>query len=89
MPLAKDRLQEVLTTHRKHDGDSGSTEVQVALISERIRHLTEHFKQHKKDHQGRLGLLRLVGRRRRLLAYLRRKDFEAYTNLIASLGLRK
>ncbi len=80
---------EIVETHRIHDTDTGSSEVQVALLTQRINHLTEHFKIHKKDHHGRRGLLKLVGRRRRLLGYLKRTDVERYRSLIASLGLRK
>ncbi len=75
--------------HRLHETDTGSTEVQVALLTERISHLTEHLKVHKKDHHSRRGLLMLVGRRRRLLDYLRDNDVERYRALIAKLGLRR
>jgi small subunit ribosomal protein S15 len=75
--------------HRLHETDTGSTEVQVALLTERISHLTEHLKVHKKDHHSRRGLLMLVGRRRRLLDYLRDNDVERYRTLIAKLGLRR
>ncbi|MFA5885906.1 MAG: 30S ribosomal protein S15 [Acidimicrobiia bacterium] len=75
--------------HRLHETDTGSPEVQVAILSERINHLTEHLKVHKKDHHSRRGLLMLVGRRRRLLDYLRRNDVERYRALIAELGLRR
>ncbi len=75
--------------HRLHDTDTGSPEVQVAILTERINHLTEHLKVHKKDHHSRRGLLMLVGRRRRLLDYLRRNDVERYRALIAELGLRR
>ena len=75
--------------HRLHDTDTGSPEVQIALLSDRINHLTEHLKVHKKDHHSRRGLLMLVGRRRRLLDYLRRNDVERYRALIAKLGLRR
>ena len=80
---------EIIENYRLHDTDSGSSEVQVALLTQRINHLTEHFKIHKKDHHGRRGLLKLVGRRRRLLGYLKRTDVERYRSLIARLGLRK
>lgn len=73
----------------RHEKDTGSTEVQVALLSERINHLTEHFKTHKSDHHSRRGLLRMVGRRRRLLDYLKRMDVDRYKGLIDRLGLRK
>jgi small subunit ribosomal protein S15 len=78
-----------IAEHRTHESDTGSTEVQVALLTERINHLTEHLKVHKKDHHSRRGLLMLVGRRRRLLDYLRRNDVERYRALIAKLGLRR
>jgi len=79
----------VIAEHRLHDTDTGSTEVQVALLTSRINHLTEHLKIHKKDHHSRRGLLMLVGRRRRLLDYLRDIDVERYRSLIAKLGLRR
>ena len=75
--------------HRLHETDTGSPEVQVAILTERINHLTEHLKVHKKDHHSRRGLLMLVGRRRRQLDYLRRNDVERYRALIAELGLRR
>ena len=78
-----------IAEHRLHDSDTGSTEVQVALLTARINHLTEHLKVHKKDHHSRRGLLMLVGRRRRLLDYLRRNDVERYRALISKLGLRR
>jgi small subunit ribosomal protein S15 len=74
--------------YRSHDRDTGSTRVQVALISARINSLTDHFRQHAKDHHGRLGLIKMVGRRRRLLEYLKRTDLLAYRQLIDELGLR-
>jgi small subunit ribosomal protein S15 len=89
MPVSPARKAQTIDKHRKHDGDTGSPEVQVALLSERIAHLTDHFKVHAKDHHSRRGLLRLVSRRRSLLNYLKRKDFERYTSLIQTLGLRK
>jgi small subunit ribosomal protein S15 len=79
----------IIKEYQTHEGDSGSSEVQVALLTNRINELTEHFKIHKKDHHGRRGLLKLVGRRRRLLAYLKRKDLERYRSTIERLGLRK
>jgi small subunit ribosomal protein S15 len=79
----------VITEHRRHDTDTGSAEVQIALLTDRINHLTEHLKVHAKDHHSRRGLLMLVGRRRRLLEYLRRNDVERYRALIAKLGLRR
>ncbi len=85
----KDRKTEVITTHRKHESDTGSPEVQVALLSDRISYLTEHFKTHSKDHHSRRGLLKLVGQRRRLLDYLKRKDLDRYADIIHKLGIRK
>jgi small subunit ribosomal protein S15 len=78
-----------ISEHRLHETDTGSPEVQVALLTDRINHLTEHLKVHSKDHHSRRGLLMLVGRRRRLLDYLRRNDVERYRALIAKLGLRR
>jgi small subunit ribosomal protein S15 len=78
-----------ISAHRTHDADTGSPEVQVALLTERINHLTEHLRTHKKDHHSRRGLLMLVGRRRRLLDYVKDNDVERYRALIARLGLRK
>ena len=78
-----------ITEHRLHESDTGSPEVQVAILTERINHLTEHLKVHKKDHHSRRGLLMLVGRRRRLLDYLKRNDVERYRALIAKFGLRR
>jgi small subunit ribosomal protein S15 len=80
---------ETITTYRLHEGDTGSPEVQVALLSKRISELTEHFKAHAKDHHSRRGLLQMVGRRRRLLDYLKKRDAERYRSLIDRLGLRK
>ena len=74
--------------YRKHNTDSGSTEVQVALLTERINYLTDHFRTHAKDHHSRRGLLKMVGKRRRLLDYLRQRDVEGYRKIIADLGLR-
>lgn len=79
----------IIEEHRRGENDTGSTEVQVALLSARIAHLTEHFKTHKKDHHSRRGLLKLVNQRRSLLDYLHRKDIERYKALIAKLGLRR
>jgi len=78
-----------ITEHRRHETDTGSAEVQIALLTERVNHLTEHLKVHTKDHHSRRGLLMLVGQRRRLLDYLRRNDVERYRALIAKLGLRR
>ncbi len=80
--------QMVVTKHRAHETDTGSTKVQVALLTERINSLTEHFKTHAKDHHGRRGLLKMVGNRRRLLTYLKRTDVVNYRSLIEELGLR-
>lgn len=89
MALAKDRKSELIGSYRTHNSDTGSPEVQVAILSERIGYLTEHFKTHAKDHHSRRGLLKLVGRRRRLLDYLNSKDSERYAGLIKRLGIRK
>ena len=89
MPLNKDRKTNIIGSYRTHDSDTGSPEVQVALLSERINYLTEHFKAHAKDHHSRRGLLKLVGQRRRLLDYLKRKDTDRYAELIRRLGIRK
>ena len=78
-----------IAEHRRHETDTGSPEVQIALLTERINHLTEHLKVHKKDHHSRRGLLMLVGRRRRLLDYVRKNDVERYRAIIAKLGLRR
>lgn len=80
---------EIITKYAIHEGDTGSPEVQVALLTERINHLNEHLKEHKKDHHSRRGLLKMVGQRRGLLNYLKEKDIERYRTIIASLGLRK
>ena len=89
MALSKDRKTELIGSYKTHDGDTGSPEVQVAILSERINYLTEHFKTHAKDHQSRRGLLMLVGKRRRLLDYLKSKDFQRYSDLIKRLNIRK
>lgn len=89
MPFSADRKAEIVGKYQTHDGDTGSPEVQVALLSGRISHLTEHFRVHAKDHHSRQGLLKLVGQRRRLLDYLRANDADRYRKLIASLGIRK
>jgi small subunit ribosomal protein S15 len=89
MPLASEARQGLVQSHRRHSTDTGSPEVQIALLSARINYLTEHFKVHVKDHHSRRGLLKLVGRRRRLLDYLRRRDFERYKTIIEQLGIRK
>jgi small subunit ribosomal protein S15 len=89
MPVSPARKSTTIEKYRQHESDTGSPEVQVALMTERIVHLTEHLKIHAKDHHSRRGLLKLVGHRRSLLDYLRRKDFERYQGVIQSLGLRK
>ena len=89
MPLAADVKAKVISDYRLHKQDSGSAEVQVAILSHRIKQLTEHFKMHKKDHHSRRGLLGMVARRRRLLNYLKRKGPEKYQGLIRSLGIRR
>jgi small subunit ribosomal protein S15 len=89
MPLLKEKKTILIEDYRTHDTDTGSPEVQIALLSERIRYLTEHFKAHKKDHHSRRGLLMLVGRRRRLLDYLKSRDFQRYQRVIERLGIRR
>jgi len=87
--MTKERKTEVISAYQTHEGDTGSPEVQVAILSERISYLTDHFKIHAKDHHSRRGLLQLVGQRRRLLDYLKRKDSKRYAELIRRLGIRK
>jgi len=87
--LTTDIKKELIERFKLHDKDTGSPEVQVALLTHRIGYLTEHFKIHKKDHHSRRGLLKLVGQRRRLLNYLKNKDVQRYRELIESIGLRK
>ena len=89
MSLARETKSEVINNYKKHDSDTGSPEVQIALLTERINGLTEHFKTHKKDHTSRRGLLKMVGHRRRLLEYLKKKDIDRYRKLIERLGIRK
>jgi small subunit ribosomal protein S15 len=89
MSLVKEKKIEIIDGYKKHPTDTGSPEVQIALLTERINILTEHFKTHKKDHLSRRGLLMMVGQRRRLLEYLKRKNIEGYRELIARLGIRK
>jgi small subunit ribosomal protein S15 len=89
MTLTKDKKTEVIDSYKTHDGDTGSPEVQVAILTERITYLTDHFKTHKKDHHSRRGLLKLVGQRRRLLDYLRDKEIGRYRTLIQRLGIRR
>ncbi len=87
--LTKDAKQGLISEYRRSDEDTGSPEVQIAVLSKRIDELTEHLRTHKKDHHSRRGLLQLVGRRRRLLEYLRREDIERYRTVIGRLGLRR
>ena len=89
MTLTADKKREIVARHGRGDGDTGSTEVQVALLTARINELTEHLRTHKKDHHSRRGLLKLVGQRRRLLDYLQRTNLEGYRALIQELGLRR
>ena len=89
MALTKDKKTELIGNYKTHESDTGSPEVQVAILSERINYLTEHFKSHAKDHHSRRGLLMLVGKRRRLLDYLRVKDAQRYADLIKRLNIRK
>jgi small subunit ribosomal protein S15 len=89
LPTTKQQKTELITQYKTHDGDTGSPEVQIALLSSRISYLTEHFKSHAKDHHSRRGLLKLVGRRRRLLDYLKKTDLERYRTIIDKLGIRK
>lgn len=88
MTITKDDKADLIGKHARKDGDTGSTEVQVALLTERINHLTGHLREHGKDHHSRRGLLMMVGKRRRLLRYLERTDVERYRALVAELGLR-
>jgi len=87
--MTKERKAELIAEYGKTPADTGSTEVQVAILTERIKELTEHLKVHKKDHHSRRGLLKMVGKRRGLLAYLKKNDIEGYRTLIARLGIRK
>ncbi|MDO3376679.1 30S ribosomal protein S15 [Geoalkalibacter halelectricus] len=87
--LATERKQEIIEQFKTHEKDTGSPEVQIALLSQRITYLTEHFKTHKKDHHSRRGLLKIVGQRRRLLDYLKSKDVERYRKIISELGIRR
>ena len=89
MPLALEKKKEIIEQFQTHEKDTGSTEVQIALLSERIRYLTEHFKAHKRDHHSRRGLLKLVGQRKCLLNYLKEKKVDRYRQIIDQLGLRK
>jgi small subunit ribosomal protein S15 len=87
--LTKEAKQEIIDKHGRGEADTGSAEVQIALLTARINYLTEHLRTHAKDHYSRRGLLKLVGKRRRLLNYLQKKDLEGYRNLIKELGLRR
>ena len=89
MALSVDRTADIITKYKRSESDTASPEVQIALLTERIRHLTEHFRGHAKDHHSRRGLLKLVGKRRRLLDYLKSKDIERYREIIAALNIRK
>ncbi len=89
MALEKVDKKELISQYATHEGDTGSPEVQVAILTNRINYLTEHFKMHKKDHHSRRGLLKMVGQRRRLLRYVRNQSEERYRNLISRLGLRR
>jgi small subunit ribosomal protein S15 len=89
MPVTKEQKAKLVEMHRLHDTDTGSPEVQIALLTERVNHITEHLKTHKKDFHSRHGLLKLVGKRRRLLDYLKDRDIESYREVISNLGLRR
>lgn len=89
MAITQEQKAAVIQKHRKHEKDTGSSEVQVALLTERINQLTEHFKKHAKDHHSRVGLLKLVGKRRRLLNYLRNSEIQRYRAIVQELGLRR
>ena len=89
MSITKEKKQELIVSYKKHDSDTGSPEVQIAILTERISNLTEHFKINMKDHHSRRGLLKLVGQRRRLLDYLKNKDINRYREIISKLGIRK
>ncbi|MEN6521973.1 MAG: 30S ribosomal protein S15 [Armatimonadota bacterium] len=89
MALIKERKAEIIGEHKTHEGDTGSPEVQIALLTTRINQLTEHLKEHKKDHHSRRGLLMMVGQRRRLLNYLVKTDINRYRAIVAKLGLRR
>ena len=89
MPLTQDSKRALIERYKVHPKDSGSSEVQIAILSERIAYLTEHFRNHRKDHSSRRGLLTMVGRRRRLLEYLKRRNPDGYQKMIEQLGIRK
>jgi len=89
MPTSKEQKEKIVKRHRLHESDTGSPEVQIALLTEQINHLTEHLKEHKKDFHGRHGLLKMVGQRRRMLDYLKDRDIESYRAIVVELGLRR
>ncbi len=89
MPMSKDQKEKIVSQHRLHESDTGSPEVQIALLTEHINQLTEHLKVHKKDYHSRQGLLKMVGQRRRMLDYLKDRDIESYRAVITELGLRR
>jgi small subunit ribosomal protein S15 len=89
MPLTKEAKNQVIEEYHRHDGDTGSPEVQIALMTRRIEQLTEHLREHKHDESSRRGLLKLVGRRRRLLAYIRKKDYKSYLEITEKLNIRR
>jgi small subunit ribosomal protein S15 len=89
MALTQERKTQLIQTHKVHESDTGSPEVQIAILTENVKNLTEHLRTHKKDHHSRRGLLKMVGQRRKLLAYLKSKDVQRYSALIEKLGLRR
>ncbi|MDQ0337309.1 small subunit ribosomal protein S15 [Caldalkalibacillus uzonensis] len=89
MALTQERKQQIIEEFKVHENDTGSPEVQIAILTEKINYLNEHLREHKKDHHSRRGLLKMVGQRRNLLTYLRKKDIQRYRNLINKLGLRR
>ncbi|MDB9315537.1 30S ribosomal protein S15 [Spirulina sp. CS-785/01] len=89
MPLTQERKQELIGEYQVHDTDTGSSDVQIAMLTDRINRLTQHLKNNKKDHSSRRGLLKLIGRRRRLLGYVQKHDYEHYQQLIRRLGIRR
>lgn len=89
MAISQERKNELIEAHKTHASDTGSPEVQIAILTENIVNLTEHLREHKKDHHSRRGLLKMVGKRRKLLAYLKKKDVKRYSALIEKLGLRR
>lgn len=89
MPLDTERKAEIIAEHHQHPADTGSAEVQIAMLTDRINHVTQHLRVHRQDHHSRRGLLKMVGQRRRHLAYLNKKDVERYRAIVAKLGLRK